>query len=241
MGYGEVAVMAFVTCGDKPAPPLVSGMGRWAMKRYGFGFFPVTMVVTNRTAAEMYRTFLGISAAVADLRIEQRLAQERFVCECDGGLVWDLTVRSDGKPSARDPGAQDWFYAMEDGEAYRLPVGGAGISRSRFGVKAASLVVGDHPLADTVRRLGLSRSWAAEFEPDRQMWIAGPPEALGPAGRQIEVGSGGGSTPARLVVSPAPGVHLEVDQGLEGLGWSEAVFTGPGLRDRTALTGPPAS
>ena len=71
--------MAFVTCEVKPAPPLVPGLGRWAMQRYGCGFFPMMTVVTNRVAAELYRLLLGIRAAVADVRVEQRLDHERFV------------------------------------------------------------------------------------------------------------------------------------------------------------------
>jgi hypothetical protein len=235
LGFGEVAVMAFVTCGEKPAPPLVPGLGRGAMRRYGFGFFPVATVVTNRVAAELYRVLLGIPAMVADVRVEQRIDRERFVCEAEGRLVWGLTVLSDGRPSAGDPGAEDWFYAVEGGEVYRVPVGGSGISRSRFGGTSASVVVGDQSLADPVRRLDLSRSWAAEFMPDRQLWLAGPPERLGPSGREIEPVSVGEGTRGRLVVSPKPGVEFEVDQALASLEWDpDAVFTGPGLRDRAA-------
>ena len=212
--FGEVALMAFVTYGDKPAPPLVPGLGRWARQRCGFGFFPIMAAVTNRPAAVLYRTFLGIPAVVADLRVEQRLDHERFVCECDGRLVWDLTVRSDGRPSAGDPAAEEWFYTIERGEIYRVPVGGSGISRSRFGGKSTSVVVGDHPIADGVRGLGLLRPWAAEFVPDRQLWLAGPPEGLGPAGPATEPLTLLESAKARLVVSPKPGVEFEVDQGL---------------------------
>ena len=66
------------------------------------------------------------------MRVEQRLDHERFVCESEGRFVWDLTVRSDGRPSAGDPGAEDWFYTIEDGEVYRVPVGGSGISQGRL-------------------------------------------------------------------------------------------------------------
>ena len=238
VGFGEVALMAFVTRGEKPAPPLVPGLGRRAMQRYGFGFFPIMTVVTNRVAAELYRILLGIPAEVADVRVEQRLDHERFVCRSDGRLVWDLTVRSDGRPSAGDPGFEDWFYAVEDGDLYRVPVGGSGISRSRYGGKAASVVVGDHPLADQVRRLQLSSSWACEFVPDRQLWLAGPPEWLGPAVRTTSPGPAGLAAHGRLVVSPKPEVAFEVDQGLDSLGWEPAaVFTSPGLRSRCSLPG----
>jgi hypothetical protein len=227
LAFGEIALMAFVTYGEKRAPPLVPGLSRSAMRRYGFGFFPVVMVVTNRVAAELYRILLGIPASVADVRVEQRVDRERFVCEADGRLVWDLTVRSDGRPSSGDPGASDAYYAIEHGEVYRVPVGGSGISRSRYGRKAATLRVGDHPLADVVRRLGVSRSWAAEFVPDRHLWLAGPPEKLAPAGHETGPMLLSEAARARLVVSPTPGVDFEVDQTLDRFAWDpEGIFTG---------------
>lgn len=235
LGFGEVALKAFVTCGENPAPPLVPGLGRWAMQRYGFGVYPLMTVVTNRVAAELYRILLGIPAAVADVRVEQRADRERFVCEGDGRLVWDLIVSSDGRTGAGDPGAEEWFYTVENGEAYRLPVGGSGVSRSRFGRKGATLVLGDHPVADVARRLDLSRSWAGEFSPDRHLWLAGPPERLGRIGRRTELPTLPGAARGRLVVSPRPGVEFEVDQGLDSLEWDPAgAFTGPTLRERSA-------
>ena len=236
-GFGEVALRAFVTFGERPAPPLVPGLGRWATQRYGFGTYPLMTVVTNRVAAELYRILLGVPAAVADVRVEQHTDEERFVCECDGRLVWDLTVRSDGRPSAGDPGVEEWFYTVEGGEVYRVPIGGSGVSRSRFGGKASSVVVGDHPLADVVHRLGVTRSWAAEFSPDRHLWLAGPPERLGPAGRETEPTTFPEAARARLVVNPAPGVEFEVDQGRDNLGWDpQGIFDGPTLRERSAGT-----
>lgn len=234
-GFGEVAVMAFVTCGEKPAPPLVPGLSRSAMHRYGFGFFPLAMLVTNRVAAELYRLLLGIPAHVADVRVEQRLDRERFVCEDNGRLVCDLTVRSDGRPSAGRPGARDWFYAAEHSDVYRVAVGASGVSRSRLGAGAASVIVGDHPLAETVRRLNLSRAWASEFVPDRHLWLTGPPERNGRAGRQLVTSARRDVLRASLVISPTPGVEFEADQGIDSLRWNpEGVFTGPGLHDQAS-------
>jgi hypothetical protein len=144
-------------------------------------------------------------------------------------------VRCDGRPSAGDPETNDWFYAVEGEEVFRIPVAGSGVSRSRYGRTSATLVVGDHPLADSVRPLNIARSWAAEFSPDRQLWLAGPPERLGPAGRKIDPRSVGEATQAQLVVSPKPGIEFEVDQGFDRLGWEpDAVFAGPGLHDRAS-------
>lgn len=232
--FGEVALVAFVTHGDQPAPPLVPGLGRRAMEHYGFGFFPLMIAVTNPLAARMYQGLCGIPARIADIRVEQRIGWERFVCECDGQLVWDLTVRSDGQPSAEDREARDWFYAVEDGQVYRLPLGVAGVSRSRYGGKWASLVLGDHPLADPARLLDLSRSWAAEFTPDRQMWLAGPAERLGPTGKDSEAATDHRPNPGRLVVSPAPGVEVEIDQETADMGWDQGeAFTRATLDERS--------
>lgn len=228
-GYGEVALMALVTCGDKPAPPLLPGLGRRAMTRHGFGFFPVMTVVTNPLAAEMYERLLGIAASVADIRVEQRADRERFVCEADGRLVWDLTVRSDGRPAADRADSCDWFYTAQGGDIYRSPIGGSGVSRSRFGRDAATVSVGDHPIADQVRGLGLSRAWAGEFVPDRHLWLSGAPEWIGSADTGLEPMPARIAARARLLVSPAPGVEFEVDQVVDGPGWDPAdAFTGTG-------------
>jgi hypothetical protein len=236
-GFGEVAVDVFVTCGLRPAPPIVPGLGRRAGQHYGFGVYPLMKAVTNRVAAELYRILLGVPAAVADVRIEQRLDHERFVCEVDGRPVVDLTVRSDGRPGAGDQGAQSWFYTVEGGEVYRLAIGESGISRSRFGRTAASLGVGDHRLADVVRRLGATRPWAAEFSPDRHLWLAGAPERLGRDGRESEPTTLPDVARAQLMLSPTTGVEFEIDQGLAGLDWDpEGVFTGPTLHARSVGT-----
>jgi pimeloyl-ACP methyl ester carboxylesterase len=175
---------------------------------------------------------------VADVRVEQRLEHERFVCESDGRLVWALTVRSEGRPSAGKPGAEDWFYTVEEGNLYRLPVGGSGISRSRYGGKSSTVIVGDHPLADQVRRLQLSSSWASEFVPDRQLWLTGPPEQLAAVGWKPPPAPAGQATRGQLVVSAKPGVEFEVDQGLDSLSWEPAAkFAGPRLGDRCKPTG----
>lgn len=138
------------------------------------------MVVTNRVAAQLYQTMLGVSASVAALRVEHRSGSERFVCVADEGEIWDLTVRSDGFPtSPNEAGAAQSFYAYEDGHVFRVPVGGSGRSLCRIGVRSASLELGDHPLADRIRRLKLSRSRVAEFSPDRHFWNTGAPERVG--------------------------------------------------------------
>jgi hypothetical protein len=65
------------------------------------------------------------------------------------------------------------------------------------------------------------------------MWLAGPPETLGPASTEIDPLALSGASHARLVVSPQPGVEVEVDQGLDRFGrGADATVTGPGLQDR---------
>jgi hypothetical protein len=233
-GFGEVALMAHVTCGAEPAPPLLPVMGARAMTKFGFGLYVLMMVVTNRVAAQFYQTMLGVPASVAALRVEARLESERFVCVADEGEIWDLTVRSDGRPAAADTtGAAQNFYAYEDGHVYRVPVGGSGMSRCRYGVSSASLTLGDHPLADRIRRLKLSRSRIAEFNPDRHFWITGAPERIGGSRPAASLPRLPKKTRARLVLSPTEGVEFEWDQGIDALGFNpEGDFTRSSLHDR---------
>ena len=233
-GFGEVALIAHVTRGAEPAPPLLPMMGARAMTKFGFGLYVLMMVVTNRVAAQLYQTMLGVPASVAALRVEQRLGSERFVCVADDGEIWDLTVRSDGRPtSADEAGAAQSFYAYEDGHVYRVPFGGSCMSRCRYGVRSASLSLGDHPLADRIRRLKLSRSRIAEFNPDRHFWITGAPERVGASRPAASIPQLPEKTCARLVLSPTEGVEFEWDQGIDALGFNpEGDFTRSSLHDR---------
>lgn len=235
-GYGEVGLLAWVTWGDEPAPPLAPFLGGWARARYQTGFYTLLSAVTSRVAGELSRVVMGTRAVVADVRNEQRPDRERFVCEASGRLLWDLTVRSDGHPFGGSQSEQAW-YADQDGEVFMMPVAGSGVSRVRFGGSAARLVLGEHRLAENVRRLRLSRvPVAGEFCPDVHDWLSGPPRILGPARRREAPGTGQGAIVAgRLAVSYAPGVEVEVDQGLGHLGFDPSgTFTGRTLHDRAA-------
>jgi hypothetical protein len=238
-GFGEMAVVAYVTRGDKPPPPLVPALGKRAMARYGFGVYTLMLVVTNRVAAETYRILTGIPAVIGDIRHEQRLDRERFVCEIDGEMVCDLSIRSDGRPtvdSTEQALAEQGLgsYVTEDDQLYSLPMGGAGVSRCRYGHKAAVLKLGDHPSAEKLGDLKLSRAWVSEFQPDRHFWLTAPPKAA----RQIEsiarTPKDTDKVQGRLAYSPTEGVEIEEDQGLDNLEFDPAgKFTGPTLHDRS--------
>lgn len=137
-GYGEVGLLAWVTWGDEAAPPLVPFLGGWAKARYGTGFYTLLSVITSRVAGELSRVVMGTRAVVADVRSEQRPGRERFVCEGNRRLLWDLTVRSDGRLFRGSRSVQNW-YAAQDGEVFVVPAEGTGISRLRFSGSAALL------------------------------------------------------------------------------------------------------
>ncbi len=235
LGFGEVALIAYVSCGDEPAPPLLPMVGTRAMARFGFGGYMLMLVVTNRVAAELYKTLAGVPAMTAALRVEQRLESERFISESAEGVICDLTVKTDGRPTVDQSAADMSFFAYENGELYRIPVGGSGVSRCRYGRKSASLVLGDHPLAQRVKRLDLSGPWVAEFQPDRQFWMAGTPERV--AARTVNppppLPTLSQEACHPLVVSPTPGVAFDFDQGVDRLGFdTEGVSSGSALSDR---------
>lgn len=66
----DIQVIAMVTGGAKPAPPLLPLAGLMADRgwaSYGAGFMPLLLVTSNRVAAELYRGLLGWPAVVADV------------------------------------------------------------------------------------------------------------------------------------------------------------------------------
>ena len=50
-GYGEAGLLAWVTWGEEPAPPLAPFLGGWAKARYRTGFYTLWSAVTSRWRA----------------------------------------------------------------------------------------------------------------------------------------------------------------------------------------------
>jgi hypothetical protein len=93
----------------------------------------------------------------------------------DGRLVLRCEARTGGKGSYRD--RQMVSYAVRDGVLYRTPFTSHG---SEVGARlgGARLTLGDHPIADELRSLGLPRRPLFSSSIGKMSAEFGPPEKL---------------------------------------------------------------
>jgi hypothetical protein len=212
--YGEVGVLALVTHGAEAAPPgvgaVLPNVSQRAAQKRGFGMYLLQLAVTNRLARDLGNVFLGTNKFLADVRNEQRRTTDRFVATEDGTHVFDLTVRSDGRPRQTE---QSWrLYADAQGVLWARENHANGVVRTRIGTAAATMTLGSHPATQHLRSLGLSsRGSVALFSTDYKTFT-GDAYPIGPATRQIPDYGGSDAAQASLVVSPAPGIEYEAEQ-----------------------------
>lgn len=151
--YGEIGVVVLCTL-DRPAPAVLPLLAesRWP----GFGAFVAHLPVTTRIALQAGRTIWGYPKFVADMAFD--LSPERQSVELrEGGRdVLSLTVRRGGI-AMRDRRPLVTFTAHGD-DLVRTVIPTRASYLLGTGARAGSLTLGDHPVADDLRALGVSRS-----------------------------------------------------------------------------------
>ena len=226
--YGEVGVLAFVTRGPHPAPPGVAAVlpmvSQRMADRWGFGMYCLQLAVSNRFARDLGNVFLGTNKFLTDVRNEQRRTTDRFAAEEGGALVFDVTVRSDGRPRRVDQRMP--LYADVDDVLWAATNHAHGLVRTRMGNSAATVRLGEHPATEHLRSLDMSTEGSVSlFSTDYNTYMDNM-YPIGPARRRIPDYAGSAAVQAALVVSPAPGVQYEAVQFPHELPFGQA----PGLR-----------
>lgn len=220
---GEMAVLALVTLGASPAPPLLpllGGAGRRLDARYRTGSFFLEVATSNRVAQGVYRSVFGLPGFVAEVRNDRWPGADRFTCAEAGRRVLDLTVHADVPP--RPIVDHQRVYGCREDRLLGFVNTDRGTVRRRVGRGAARLRLGDHPATAGLRALRLSgRSVLGDI------WTTGlsepgPFEVLGTGQRSGEEFTGGADASGRLVVSSEPGEDVDVDQRLTSLPFDPA-------------------
>jgi hypothetical protein len=166
--YNEVGVNFLVTHGAEPSLPLVGMIG--ASRRGALGAYVHQLPVTTSFSCDAGRDIWGFPKIVADITFSDAVDRRRCRLVADGVHVMTLeTGRGGTRALAEIP--QDAF-AWRDGTLFRTPSRMAAKGMG-FRLGGATLTLGDHPIADELRALGLPRRalgttsfthWRATFD-----------------------------------------------------------------------------
>lgn len=104
------------------------------------------------------REIWGFPKVIADFAVDHTSTTKSGRVSQDGSLIAELTVaRGIGVPDAGDDGAVLQSYSDLDGVLRRTPWRLTGTAETRTRLGGARLRLGDHPMAEELRGLGLSR------------------------------------------------------------------------------------
>lgn len=169
--YGEVIIGALVT--RRPAPPVLPVL---APRLFGLGCFVLHLPVTTRFARDGGMAWWGLPKFVADMDFTDDEA-ERSVALGEGGhRILTLRVAPSGGLVLNRSGAV--LYSELAGSLLEIAVPGVEVCREHLGSGRGSVELGDHPLADELRAIGLGSV------PVATTTVLGSRFVL-PAGRQV--------------------------------------------------------
>jgi len=151
MPYGEVMVAVLAT--RRPAPPLLPLVAP-RLARQTAGAFVLHLPVTHRAARDGGRLAWGYPKFIADMVFEDSL--ETLCCTLSeaGEEILTHTVWPRGRPSVMSESLT--LYSALDGELLALDVPISGIVRQRRGPSGGRLELGDHQIADELRKLEIN-------------------------------------------------------------------------------------
>lgn len=150
--YREIAVTFFVhEPGARPLPLIGAALG---LLRGSLSAYVHQLPVDGEFTCEAGRSIWGFPKFVTEIDLSKSDDAQTAVLRADGRHVLTQTVRSGGKRKLAE--RPQVSYALRDGVLYRTPsfmaAGGMGV---RFG--GEKLDLGDHPIADELRSLGLPK------------------------------------------------------------------------------------
>jgi hypothetical protein len=149
--YGEVMVAIPVT--RRRAPPFLPLVAPRATGLQA-GAFVLHLPVTSRVARDVGRKLWGLPKFVADMDFDDSTVERRVHLAEGGRTILTLRVGPSGRPSI----ATDRFvlYSVLDHDLMETILPTHGLRQLRWGKRGGHLELGDHPLADELRRLDIS-------------------------------------------------------------------------------------
>lgn len=150
--YHEVSITFFV---HEPGSTYLPFLGPMlGMLRSNLSAFVYSLPVDGELTCEAGRAIWGLPKFVTDIDISSEGDTQTTVLKADGQHVLTQAVRMGGSRTIGD--REQVTYAMRDGTLYRSTstMRGERVA-ARFG--GATLTLGEHPLADELRSLGLPK------------------------------------------------------------------------------------
>ena len=150
--YGEVAVALPVVYGSRR--PITSAAALLQGHHPGFGSVVLHLPVTRLAARDAGRGEWGYPKFVADMQFT--LTPERMTCQLDEGARSILTLEVPRTGFIHRDRQPLVTYSVRDGDLVKTVIPQQGIARTAIRPRGARLLLGDHPMADTLRALKLS-------------------------------------------------------------------------------------
>ncbi len=174
--YGEVAVIVPAVYGPRPPPPMLPALlqGRYP----GFGFVVLHLPVTTQAARDAGRGMWGYTKFVADMSFVN--TPELLQCRLGEQQQHILTLTVARQGVILRDSVPVVTFSVKDGQLIETVIPQCGVRCDGLGA-GSSLQLGDHPVAESIRELGLSaRPFMSRYYLQRS--------AILPAGKVIEQG-----------------------------------------------------
>jgi hypothetical protein len=150
--YGEVAVAVPVVYGSKRPPPLLPLL---LESNYpGFGLLILHLPVTTLAARDGGRGEWGFTKFTSDMVFT--LTPEFMECRISEGEMHILTLRVARQGMAIRDRKPVVTYTVKEGRLIRTTIPQQGSQRLALRPPDSFVELGDHPVAESIRRLGLS-------------------------------------------------------------------------------------
>jgi hypothetical protein len=176
--YGEMSIAALCTFRSE-APPFLPLAGLPLRDEWQLGVFFLHLPVTSIEAWEAGRIVWNAPKFVADMDFELGPDALAATLEENGQRILRLVTRRGGI-TRRDNNPLIWF-APKDGKLLRSRCEVDGVQQLRIGKGAGRLELGDHPIADELRWMGIDTKPMAVQTYLRHSLVLPAPEIVGAA------------------------------------------------------------
>lgn len=148
--YGEISVVALVS----RTRPRLRGLGMLQATLSGAGGFILDLPVTTKEARDGGRIIYGLPKFVADMDFSEEPGRRKVVLSEEDAHIFTVEVHAGG-PVMADR-APLTTYSVKDGQLIETRIRFLGHQQIGIGGRSGSLVLGDHPVSDRLRTLGVA-------------------------------------------------------------------------------------